>query len=65
MSQWRDNQKLHRRFHAVAPDDLQVLVHDGGPLLTDRSPEAIWVIVTGCDSDEVFKGRILNQPKQL
>jgi predicted nucleic-acid-binding Zn-ribbon protein len=61
---WRDDPRLKGRFHPQAPDDLQVLVHDGGPRLTDRSPELVWVTVTG-GSDNVFVGRVLNQPQQL
>ncbi len=65
MTQWRDHPKLKSRFHPEAPDDLQVLVHDGGPRLTDRAPEAVWVTVTGFDSNGVFTGRVLNQPQLL
>src|SRR5262245_48123069 len=62
--QWRTHPQLKGRFLADHPDDLQVIVHDGGPRLTDRQPEAVWVTVTGCDQD-VFAGRVLNQPTQL
>jgi len=62
---WRDHPKLRGRFHPDAPDDIQVLVHDGGPRLTDRSPKVVWIAVTGCDSSDVFTGRVLNQPQQL
>src|SRR5688572_7385786 len=61
---WRTHPKLKGRFLPEHPDDLQVIVHDGGPRITDRSPEAVWVTVTGCDRD-VFIGRVLNQPTQL
>src|SRR5262245_59686629 len=61
---WRIHPKLKGRFHAAHPDDLQVIVHDGGPRITDRRPEAAWVTVTGCDGD-IFTGRVLNQPTQL
>lgn len=61
---WRTHPKLAGRFPAEHPDDLQVLVHDGGPRITDRQPEAVWVTVTGCDGD-VFTARVLNQPSQL
>lgn len=63
--EWRDHPKLRGRFHPDAADDLQVLVHDGGPRLSDRSPEEVWVTVTGCDRDDVFSGCVLNQPHQL
>ena len=62
--QWRTHPKLAGRFPAEHPDDLQVLVHDGGPRTTDRQPEAVWVTVTGCHGD-VFTARVLNQPSQL
>jgi hypothetical protein len=61
---WRGHPKLRGRFHPEAPDDLQVLVHDGGPRLTDRRPELVWVRVTGGEGD-VFTGTVLNQPHQL
>jgi hypothetical protein len=61
---WRQHPKLHGRFHPESADDLQVLVHDGGPRLTGRSPELVWVRVTGGEGD-VFTGTVLNQPRQL
>ncbi len=61
---WRTHDKLKGRFHPEHPDDLQVIVHDGGPRITDRQPEAVWVTVTGCEGD-IFTGRVLNQPTQL
>jgi len=62
---WRDHPKLRGRFHPDAPDDVQILVHDGGPRLTDLSPEAVWATVTGCQGNDVFTARVLNQPQQL
>jgi len=62
---WRDHPELRGRFHPDAPDDVQILVHDGGPRITDRSPEAVWATVTGCAGDDVFTARIVNQPHQL
>src|SRR5436190_6698032 len=61
---WRTHSKLKGRFHPEHPDDLQVIVHDGGPRITDTRPEAVWVTVTDCAGD-VFSGRVLNQPSQL
>jgi hypothetical protein len=61
---WRTHPKLKGRFHPEHPDDLQVIVHDGGPRTTERAPESVWVTVTGCDGD-VFMGQVLNQPTQL
>ena len=61
---WRSHPQLKEHFHPEHPDDLQVIVHDGGPRITDKRPEAVWVTVTDCDGD-VFTGRVLNQPTQL
>ena len=46
------------------PDDLQVIVHDGGPQITRSQPEAVWLTVTGIKG-EVFQARVLNQPHNL
>ena len=61
---WRNDPRLLGRFHPEYPDDVQVIVHDGGPRITDRRPEGVWVRVMGCDG-EVFRGQVLNQPNQL
>lgn len=61
---WRDHPKLRGRFHPEYPDDLQIIVHDGGPRLTDRRPEAVWVRVLAHDAG-VFTGEVLNHPEQL
>lgn len=63
--EWRQHPKLRQRFHPDAPDDLQVIVHDGGPRLSKNSPELVWVTVTGSAGSDLFTGRVLNQPKQL
>jgi hypothetical protein len=63
-SEWREHPKLQRRFLPDHPDDLQVLVHDGGPRISRNPAEAVWVTVTGV-SGEVFRGRVLNQPHHL
>jgi hypothetical protein len=63
-SPWNEHPKLRGRFHAEFADDLQVIVHDGGPHTCDRRPELVWVRVTEC-RDEVFSGIVLNQPTQL
>jgi hypothetical protein len=61
---WREHPKLKGRFLPDHPDDLQVLVHDGGPRLSRNPAEAVWVTTTGIDG-EVFRGRVLNQPHHL
>jgi hypothetical protein len=61
---WREHPLLAGRFLAEFPDDLQVIVHDGGPRRSSKASEAVWVTVTGVDAD-AFRGRVLNQPHQL
>lgn len=61
---WRHHPQLAGRFHPQFPDNLQVIVHDGGPRRTNRHPELAWVRVTG-DEQDVFVGRLLNRPHQL
>jgi hypothetical protein len=46
---WRADPDLAGRFHAQSPDDLQVLLHDGEPRRTQRTPEACWVKVRAID----------------
>lgn len=62
--QWRQHPKLRERFHPEHPDDLQVLVHEGGPRTATRRPELIWVRVIG-ESEDAFLGTVLNTPTQL
>jgi hypothetical protein len=64
MSTWRQHPRLQGRFHPQAPDDLQVVVHDGGPRFTDRRPEQVWVHVVAMEG-EVLTGEVLNAPHQL
>lgn len=61
---WRRHPKLEGRFLPDHPDDLQVLVHDGGPRVSRHPAEAVWVSVVGMEGD-VFRGRVLNQPHNL
>jgi hypothetical protein len=61
---WQDHPQLKGRFHTEYPDDLQVIVHDGGPRVSDLRPELVWVRVIG-GQGEVFVGHILNEPHQL
>jgi hypothetical protein len=63
---WRNDARLAGRFHESYPDDLQVLVHQGGPRLSDRAPELIWVRLIGTSTSRgVYRGSLLNQPHQL
>jgi hypothetical protein len=62
--EWRNYPKLQDRLHPQHPDDVQVIVHDGGPRMTDRRPEAVWVRIVAGEGD-VFTGELLNEPQQL
>ena len=61
---WQDHPKLRARFHPEYPNDLQVAVHDGGPRVSDRGAEVVWVRVVGGEGD-VFVGHVLNAPHRL
>ncbi len=62
--EWRKHLALQGRFHPQHADDLQVIVHDGGPRISDRKPELVWVTLTASQG-EVFAGKVLNRPSQL
>lgn len=61
---WRSDPRLQGKFHPDYPDDIQVMVHDGGPRLTNHRPEVIWVRVTE-QKNIFYQGIALNQPEQL
>lgn len=61
---WRTDQRLKGKFHPEYPDDIQVLVHEGGPYIAKHPPEVMWVRVTG-SQEGIFLGIILNQPYGL
>jgi hypothetical protein len=61
---WRDHPRPKERFHKDAPDDVRVVVHDGGPRLSRVAPEVAWVRITGGEED-IFAGTVLNQPTKL
>jgi hypothetical protein len=61
---WRNDPRLSGRLNPQFPDDLQVIVHDGGPRFTNRRPEAVWARIVN-QSNEVFSAVVLNQPTQL
>lgn len=48
----------------TSSSDLQVIIHEGGPRVTQKYPEAVWVSITACENN-VFQGRVLNVPSQL
>jgi hypothetical protein len=62
--EWREHPKLQGRFHEQHPDDIQVVVHDGGPRVTRVAPETVWVRITGNEGD-LFTGVVLNQPEEV
>jgi hypothetical protein len=59
---WRRDARLSGRFHPDFPDDLQVLLHDGGPLFSTVRPEAVWARLLERVDDGVYRGILLNQP---
>ncbi len=61
---WRRHPGLRGLFHTECPDDLQVVVHDGGPRMSTHPGELVWVRITGVQGD-VFRGQLLNQPHNL
>jgi hypothetical protein len=63
--EWRSHPQLKDRFHPDFPDDLQVVVHDGGPRLTKNRPELIWVRLSAAEGANLFLGTVLNKPTQL
>ena len=63
-NEWREHAMLKGRFLPEHPDDLQVILHDGGPQTTRTEPEIVWVTVTGMSGD-LFWGQVLNQPHNL
>jgi WD40 repeat protein len=63
-SNWRQHPRVQARLNPDYPDDIQVLVHDGGPRMSEHRPELVWVRVTDYDG-VVFSGEVLNQPTQL
>ncbi len=46
------------------PNDLQVVIHDGGLRISKNNPELIWVRTIGRDGD-YFEGTLLNMPYNL
>lgn len=61
---WREDKSLKGRFNPDYPDDLQVLVHDGGPRMTDHPYELMWVRVVGTHGP-AYAGLLLNAPHGL
>jgi len=59
---WNKHPKLITRFHQDYPDDLQIIMHDGGPRLSDLKPELIWVRIVEEINKDHFKAQLLNAP---
>jgi len=69
-SPWRTDPLLSGRFHPQYPDDLQVVVHDGGPRLSAIGPELMWVRLHEVAMESragrrVYRGALLNRPHRL
>lgn len=61
---WRNEPRLMGRFHPEYPDDVQVLVHEGGPHIAKHRPELMWIRVTG-SLEGIYAGIVLNTPFEL
>jgi hypothetical protein len=62
--EWREHPRLKGRFLPDYPDDVQVIIRDGGPALTRTEPEIVWVTITSMAGD-LFRSRVRNQPHGL
>lgn len=67
---WRNDPLLSGKFHASYPDDIQVIVHAGGPRLSTIGPELMWVRLAAVapqsrDDRRVYLGGLLNRPHRL
>jgi hypothetical protein len=62
---WREHPKFKRRFLPDHPDDLQVLVHDGGPRITQKRPELVRQRPYGrtCRCDRGLAARLAPGPR--
>lgn len=62
---WRTHPLLLEHFHPMAADDVQILVHDGGPRVTDKAPELAWGTVIEQIGERLFAARLLSAPQRL
>ena len=67
---WREWPGLKGKFHPECLDDIEVLIHDGGPRFSQNPPELAWVRVLelvdpGGTEWAYFKGQLLNSPTNL
>jgi len=61
---WRKHPLLQNKFHPDYPDDIQVIVHEGGPRVSKQRPELMWVSIIA-QQDDVYVGILLNKPHNL
>ncbi|MGE3805878.1 MAG: hypothetical protein AB7K24_14480 [Gemmataceae bacterium] len=61
---WLAHPKLAGRFHPHNQDDVQVLVHEGGPRLSEHQPELLWVRVNNVQGN-LFTGLLVDKPAHL
>ena len=64
MPAWHEDPNLKSKFHADFPDDVQVIVHDGGPRLSSHAPELMWVRIVE-QRRPGYIGTLLNEPHAL
>jgi hypothetical protein len=62
---WRRDAHLSGKLHPDFPDDIRVLLHDGGPLFCSFPPEVVWARLVSRVDDGVYRAILLNQPFQL
>jgi hypothetical protein len=66
---WRNDPLLVGRFHPKHPDDLEVVVHEGGPRLCAIPPELMWVrlhdVALMGPERRAYRGVLLNSPHRL
>ena len=61
---WRDDPALREKFREGHPDDIQVVVHEGGPRFTRARPELAWVRTTSA-AGLAYRGELLDDPSRL
>jgi hypothetical protein len=61
---WREHPQIKHLFRPGKPDSLPVLVHDGGPTVSDLRPEALLVTVSW-EKNDVFTAAIEQAPRTV
>jgi hypothetical protein len=67
---WRHDPLLVGRFHPKHLDDLEVVVHDGGPRVSAIPPELMWVrlhaaVLIPGSAWRAYRGLLLSEPHRL